>query len=338
MNILTKQRLLLLFYCIYAGVMFLFLMREPVYAVSAFALIAALPIPFIDDLWRRIFGPYTNKMKPVVLTMLFVIIIVMAVVFPPSDKADDIPAGADSGEGTDECGDVQDTDSDITESVTGSETQTENDTEGEASDSVVDNSNNESSVGEGDDGTGEEIIPDDNVDDVLIGDGESDDDTISETPSESTDNSQPSDNAQSDGETDDGVPSDTEEARYVCNTSSKTFHLADCSFANRISADNKDYYNGDASNLTSGGYTACKVCNPLGISEDDTSGDTSEGDASSGDSGDESVLYVYSLKGDKFHLDECSSAKRISAENRATSTDRDELVKKGLSPCKNCNP
>lgn len=337
MNILIKQRLLLLFYCIYAGVMFLFLMREPVYAVSAFALIAALPIPFIDALWSRIFGPYTNKMKPVVLTMLFVIIIVMAIVSPPSDKADDIPAGADSGESTDELGDVQDTNSDISESVTGSESQTENDTSGEASDSVVDNSNNESSGGEGDDGTGEEMIPNDNGDDVLIGDGERDDDTISETPAESTGNSQSSDNAQSGGETDDSTPFDTE-SRYVCNTSSKTFHLVDCGFANRISSDNKDYYEGDASNLISDGYAACKVCNPLDISEDNTSGDTSEGDASSGDSYDGSVSYVYSLKGDKFHLDECSSAKRISAENRATSTDRDELVKKGLSPCKNCNP
>ena len=50
------------------------------------------------------------------------------------------------------------------------------------------------------------------------------------------------------------------------------------------------------------------------------------------------VTYVLNTDSKKFHLPSCSSAKKISPENYATATDRDEIISQGYEPCKRCNP
>ncbi len=50
-------------------------------------------------------------------------------------------------------------------------------------------------------------------------------------------------------------------------------------------------------------------------------------------------VYVYSSKSDKFHYPDCRYAKTIKAENYCEYTgDRQGMINKGYSPCKNCNP
>ena len=49
--------------------------------------------------------------------------------------------------------------------------------------------------------------------------------------------------------------------------------------------------------------------------------------------------YVYNKNTKKFHYSSCSSAKSIKESNRGTfKGTREEMIKKGYSPCKNCNP
>ena len=49
--------------------------------------------------------------------------------------------------------------------------------------------------------------------------------------------------------------------------------------------------------------------------------------------------YVYSSKSDKFHYPSCRYAKTIKAENYCEYTgDRQGMINKGYSPCKNCSP
>ncbi len=49
--------------------------------------------------------------------------------------------------------------------------------------------------------------------------------------------------------------------------------------------------------------------------------------------------YAYSAKSDKFHYPSCRYAKTIKAENYCEYTgDRQGMINKGYSPCKNCNP
>lgn len=49
--------------------------------------------------------------------------------------------------------------------------------------------------------------------------------------------------------------------------------------------------------------------------------------------------YVYSSKSDKFHYSSCRYAKTIKSENYCEYTgDRQGMINKGYSPCKNCNP
>ena len=48
--------------------------------------------------------------------------------------------------------------------------------------------------------------------------------------------------------------------------------------------------------------------------------------------------YTASTKSDKFHLPSCSSASRISEDNRVWFQTRDEAIAAGYSPCGKCNP
>ena len=53
-----------------------------------------------------------------------------------------------------------------------------------------------------------------------------------------------------------------EKADYILNTNSKKFHLPSCEGVNQMSDKNRKSYNGYRSDLISGGYEACKTCNP----------------------------------------------------------------------------
>lgn len=48
--------------------------------------------------------------------------------------------------------------------------------------------------------------------------------------------------------------------------------------------------------------------------------------------------YEASSRSDKFHLPHCSSASRISDDNRVWFQTRDEAIAAGYSPCGKCNP
>lgn len=51
------------------------------------------------------------------------------------------------------------------------------------------------------------------------------------------------------------------------------------------------------------------------------------------------TTYVLNVNTKKFHYSDCSSAKKIKAENRGTySGSRDELIAMGYTPCGNCDP
>lgn len=51
-------------------------------------------------------------------------------------------------------------------------------------------------------------------------------------------------------------------ATYVLNTNSKKFHLPDCSSVSRMSAKNRENYNGSRNALIQQGYEPCESCNP----------------------------------------------------------------------------
>ena len=51
-------------------------------------------------------------------------------------------------------------------------------------------------------------------------------------------------------------------AGYVCNTSSKKFHLSSCGSVKTISDKNRKNYNGSRDDLIAEGYSPCKKCNP----------------------------------------------------------------------------
>lgn len=51
-------------------------------------------------------------------------------------------------------------------------------------------------------------------------------------------------------------------AGYVCNTSSKKFHLPSCGSVKTISDKNRENYNGSRDDLIAEGYSPCKKCNP----------------------------------------------------------------------------
>ena len=48
--------------------------------------------------------------------------------------------------------------------------------------------------------------------------------------------------------------------------------------------------------------------------------------------------YILNTKTKKFHLPTCSSAKSISAANKAGANDRAAIIAAGYSACKKCNP
>lgn len=56
------------------------------------------------------------------------------------------------------------------------------------------------------------------------------------------------------------------------------------------------------------------------------------------DTDDAKPLYIASLRGTRFHREDCSSVKRIQEANRQYFHRRDEAVESGYEPCNICNP
>lgn len=59
-----------------------------------------------------------------------------------------------------------------------------------------------------------------------------------------------------------GARPETPEASYILNTSSKKFHLPDCSGASSMKAENRQEYSGSREDLMSQGYQPCGICKP----------------------------------------------------------------------------
>lgn len=57
-------------------------------------------------------------------------------------------------------------------------------------------------------------------------------------------------------------PKKTGKQVYILNTSSKKFHLEDCSSAQKIKKENRERFTGKRSDLIAQGYVPCKKCNP----------------------------------------------------------------------------
>lgn len=49
-------------------------------------------------------------------------------------------------------------------------------------------------------------------------------------------------------------------------------------------------------------------------------------------------FYFANINSKKFHLSNCESAKTITGKNLYKTDSREELINKGYSPCKVCNP
>ena len=64
------------------------------------------------------------------------------------------------------------------------------------------------------------------------------------------------------GEESDTTTGDGQGVSYILNTSSKKFHLPDCSSAAGISEGNREEYTGDRQDLIDQGYAPCGVCKP----------------------------------------------------------------------------
>ena len=63
-------------------------------------------------------------------------------------------------------------------------------------------------------------------------------------------------------ETSVGVSAQETEDHYILNTSSKKFHLPDCSGAASMNAANRQDYTGSRQALLDQGYSPCGICNP----------------------------------------------------------------------------
>lgn len=57
-------------------------------------------------------------------------------------------------------------------------------------------------------------------------------------------------------------PPDPAGTAYILNTSSKKFHLPDCSGASSMKAENREEYTGSRDDLINQGYTPCGTCKP----------------------------------------------------------------------------
>ena len=149
--------------------------------------------------------------------------------------------------------------------------------------------------------------------------------------------------------TDTPDPGDTEpESVYVINTTSRKFHLPDCTYALKISESNRDTSSLPASKLIDEGYVACGHC--LGdLSENETvittAGESSQTSSDAADVPDTNTpdstvapqgeLCVLNTGTKKIHKPDCRYANN---QNREEYTgDIQALLDEGYTLCKTCH-
>lgn len=89
------------------------------------------------------------------------------------------------------------------------------------------------------------------------------------------------------------------------------------------------------------GISFCVYCYNIqpGIIIDYATGDSHLSDKSDNIKKNNIKTYILNSNTKKFHKPTCKSVKQMSAKNKKQcKCTRDELIKKGYSPCKNCNP
>jgi len=123
---------------------------------------------------------------------------------------------------------------------------------------------------------------------------------------------------------------------YMLNTSSRKFHLPECSSVLKIKETNRAIFEGTIDSLVDMGYTACGICCKEWVYNDTHASTQTE---SFVPYEKEEIRYVINKKSKKFHIESCSSAKKINAENREEVTgSREALLASGYSPCGICKP
>ena len=89
------------------------------------------------------------------------------------------------------------------------------------------------------------------------------------------------------------------------------------------------------------GISFCVYCYNVqpGVTIDYATGDSHISDKSDNSKKNNIKTYILNTNTKKFHKPTCKSVKQMSAKNKKQcKCTRDELIKKGYSPCKNCNP
>lgn len=134
------------------------------------------------------------------------------------------------------------------------------------------------------------------------------------------------------------------EYAYVGSKNSEVYHLAGCSQAGRIRAENLVGWE-SAEAAERAGRRPCGVC-LSGHSEETetlvpaTPAPTEEAQPPERSAPEEpgEYRYVGSRNSDKYHLPSCRYAQKIGEENRIGWVSREEAEEAGYSPCKTCDP
>lgn len=122
---------------------------------------------------------------------------------------------------------------------------------------------------------------------------------------------------------------------YVINKSSKKVHRADCSNAESISADNKEEFDGDLSELAGKGYSCCGVClKGVTIPEAEPNESTAQSTPESSSDGEK---YILNTESQKIHFPSCYHAKDLAPEKAEEYVgDISELLESGYVTCGTC--
>ncbi len=104
-----------------------------------------------------------------------------------------------------------------------------------------------------------------------------------------------------------------EDAGYVASKGGEKYHVATCSVAKKISADNLVKF-AKPEDAIKAGYKPCKVCNPPPSAD----------------------ALVASTGGGKYHKQSCKFVMNMTTENKVYFKDAAEAQKAGYKPCSVC--
>lgn len=138
--------------------------------------------------------------------------------------------------------------------------------------------------------------------------------------------------------------------KYVLNTNSKRFHVPSCGSVKDMSAKNMQFSTSSADEIVKSGFSPCqRCCSNVAKAEVTPVAPVANPSATSPQVTVPAIqpqipvsvagTYVLNTNSKKFHYLTCSSVKKISPENYATSNSSiAELENQGYSPCGNCHP